>query len=174
MIHVTFVFQSSRISFSYWKKTVAMLVSDDNSDPNAVAFYINPLPAARTNWAARLIVFGYLCFVSAPLPLSHQGVMGGFAFLDGSSVVCAQGSRLLPVLWISVETAPSRTPFVPKLCAHLWHLWAHRHLRSACYCICGWFVFLKLFVILLGFFFFKGGGGVKNEFFAWRVVFLFF
>lgn len=41
--------KSSRISFSYWKKTVAMLVSDDNSDPNAVAYYINPLPAARTN-----------------------------------------------------------------------------------------------------------------------------
>lgn len=41
--------KSSRISFSYWKKTVAMLVSDDNSDHNAVAFYINPLPAARTN-----------------------------------------------------------------------------------------------------------------------------
>jgi hypothetical protein len=41
--------QSSRISFSYWKKTVAMLVSDDNADPNAVAFYINPLPTARTN-----------------------------------------------------------------------------------------------------------------------------
>ncbi|KAL8560898.1 hypothetical protein ACOMHN_059082 [Nucella lapillus] len=41
--------KSSRISFSYWKKTVAMLVSDDNGDHNAVAFYINPLPAARTN-----------------------------------------------------------------------------------------------------------------------------
>ncbi|KAK7115154.1 short transient receptor potential channel 4-associated protein-like isoform X2 [Littorina saxatilis] len=41
--------KSSRISFSYWKKTVAMLVSDDNTDPSAVAYYINPLPAARTN-----------------------------------------------------------------------------------------------------------------------------
>lgn len=41
--------KSSRISFSYWKKTVAMLVKEDNTDPNAVAYYINPLPAARTN-----------------------------------------------------------------------------------------------------------------------------
>lgn len=41
--------KSSKISFSYWKATVSMLVSDDNSLPTSVSFYVNPLPCDRTN-----------------------------------------------------------------------------------------------------------------------------
>ena len=166
-----FVFQSSRISFSYWKKTVAMLVSDDNSDPNAVAFYINPLPAARTNWAARLIVFGCLCFVSAPLPLSHQEVMGSFAFLDGSSaslVHCRLCSRVKvtacavdqrgdcavkdPICSQAVCTSLTLVgPQTFEICMLL-YLWV----------VC---IFKTLFVILLGLFL-KGVGVLKMSFIA--------
>ncbi|XP_041375962.1 short transient receptor potential channel 4-associated protein-like [Gigantopelta aegis] len=39
--------KSSRISFSYWKKTVSMLVSEDKSQPTAVLHYVTPLSADR-------------------------------------------------------------------------------------------------------------------------------
>ncbi|XP_005093557.1 short transient receptor potential channel 4-associated protein isoform X2 [Aplysia californica] len=41
--------KSSKISFAYWKTTVSMLVSEDNSLPTSVSFYINPMPSDRTN-----------------------------------------------------------------------------------------------------------------------------
>jgi len=41
--------KSSKISFSYWKTTVSTLVSEDNSLPTSVSFYINPMPSDRTN-----------------------------------------------------------------------------------------------------------------------------
>ncbi|XP_046354542.1 short transient receptor potential channel 4-associated protein-like isoform X1 [Haliotis rubra] len=41
--------KSSRISFSYWKKTVNMLVSEDKSQPTAVLHYVTPLSGDRNN-----------------------------------------------------------------------------------------------------------------------------
>ncbi|KAK6185326.1 hypothetical protein SNE40_007584 [Patella caerulea] len=41
--------KSSRISFSYWKKTVTTLVCEDKTELSAVISYIDPLPGDRTN-----------------------------------------------------------------------------------------------------------------------------
>ena len=59
IFNAPFPFQSSRISFDYWKQTVSLLVTEDKENKSGILYYVqSPIASDRPNWhtSATIIV----------------------------------------------------------------------------------------------------------------------